>query len=155
MGQTEKDNVTALWDAEKEPGFPHRQSPHLWEDEAGTVGQGKEESHDLQQVLCLLEPQSPYLFSGEKEVYYLHPHFTDEEAEIRSRPSGCRAHVLSHNTVALSEQVRCESLLQTLLSVSRVVATKGTPREGGSLHKNSLQRVPENTPVLLGKNLIS
>lgn len=34
-----------------------------------------------------------------------------------------------HHTAALLEQMRCESSLQTLLSVSRVVATKGTPEE--------------------------
>ena len=34
-----------------------------------------------------------------------------------------------HHTAAPLEQMRCESSLQTLLSVSRVVATKGTPEE--------------------------
>lgn len=39
-----------------------------------------------------------------------------------------------HSTVAwlLPVQMRCESSLQTLLSVSRVVATNSTPREAGA-----------------------
>lgn len=60
---------------------------------ARTVGQEKDGNRDLQQILCLPEPQSP-LFNGEKEVYDLPPHFTDEEAEIKLRPFGYRAQVL-------------------------------------------------------------
>lgn len=73
---------------------------------------------------------------------------------VRSRPSGCRAHMLSHNTVVLLEPMSCESSLQTLLSASRV-AMKSTPREVGSLHRKSPQRTPEDSPVLLCRNPIS
>lgn len=58
----------------------------------GGVGERQDGSHDLHRVLCLLETQSPYLYNGAEEVCYLHPHFTDEETEIRSKASGCRAH---------------------------------------------------------------
>lgn len=44
--------------------------------------------------------------------------------QIRPRLSDCRGHVPSHDTVALLEQTRCESSLQTLLSVS------GVPEDG-------------------------
>lgn len=73
---------------------------------------------------------------------------------IRSRPSGFRAHMLSHNTMVLLQQMRCESSLQTLLSVSRV-AMKNTPREVGSPHRRSLQRAPDDSLVLVYKNPIS
>lgn len=74
---------------------------------ARTVGQGKDGNRDLQQIPCLPEPQSPPLFNGEKEVYYLPPHFTEEEAEIKLRPSGYRAQVLRATTLAL-QRVCCK-----------------------------------------------
>lgn len=127
----------------------------LWEDGAGTVGQGKDGSHDLQQVLCLLETQSPYLSVEIRKSIISIPILQVRKQRLDQGPLAVEPTGRATALWLCQSRLRCESLLQTLLSVSRVVATKGTPREGGSLHKSSLQRVPGNTPVLLYKNLIS
>lgn len=67
----------------------------------------------------------------EKEVCYLHPILQTRKQRLDPGP------------LALLEQVRCESSLQTLLAVSRAVATKSTPREGESLHRAALGGSPK------------
>lgn len=104
----------------------------------------KDGGHDLQQALCLLEPQSPYLYNGDEQVYYLHPHFTDEETDQSLVAAELTGQGHSAAALLLPVQMRCESSLQTLLPVSRVVATNSTPREAGASMGAAL-RAPQKT----------
>lgn len=90
--EKEKDKMTQLSGMGRGSQECPLESPHLGGGEAGAGKQGQDGNLDLQQVLCLLGPRSPSLYSGDEQGYYLPPHFADEETEVRSKLSSNGAH---------------------------------------------------------------
>ena len=152
--EKEKDKMTQPSGMERGSQECPLESPHLGGGEAGAGKQGQDGNLDLQQVLCLLGPRSPSLYSGDEQGYYLPPHFADKEMEVRSKLSSDGAHMPwplycgAPGANAMQEFTANPPLL------SRVVATKGTQRSG-SPHGSSSQGIPEDSPMLLFRNSVS